>query len=256
MPRSRSSEPPRTAALALLLALSAAAALAKPVLLRETQFIAREVEAGVEVAFTMAPQGSGTAGDQPMQWRAYDADGRLIAEGAPGYGEVTVRYVPACGGVNIVRLTGNRNWYDLVPAEGSAALVAGYGIIASEFAPMHTCGDERAFHFYVPRGTERVRVRVLADSPREGVTVRLLDPDGTVVVEVADQFDRAARVEARAAPGQDGRVWSLRLAPAVGMGFDDVVLWLEEPLPPLVAYDPDTVLRLLRAIPGALPAGE
>lgn len=248
-----------TEATLVLLLITAACASAADVWLRETHFIIYEVQAGAEVAFTMTPQGSGTADPAPMSWRAYDMDGAIIAEGRPEASTVTVRYIPRESGLNIARLTGGRNWYSLAPAGGSTALADDcYGIVSSEHAHLHTCGDARAMYFYVPEGVRRVRPFVLASSPREGATFRITDPDGNVAAEMADQFDRPTRVQAQVEAGQDGRVWSLRLAPADGMPFDDVVVWFESggDVPPLVSYNPEALERLLQKIPGALRPNE
>jgi hypothetical protein len=235
-------------ALALLL-LTATSAFAKDVWLRETHFVIYEVQAGEEVAFTMTPQARGTASPQPMQWRIYDADGAIIAEGAPQSGTVTVSYTPREGGLNIARLVGNRNWYVLSLPDDR------YGIVSSNFAHLHTRGDAKPTYFFVPEGVERVEAFVLADSPREGAIIRLLDADGEVAAEKSGQFDRATKVVADVTQGQAGRVWSIQLAPAEGMSFDDVVIWFEAdgPIPPLTSYSPEALKRLLDVIPGALP---
>ncbi len=258
MPRS-----PSSSLLALALACAAVPAGAKEVWLRETHFIVYRVDAGEGVAFTMTPRARGTADPQPMQWRVYDADGALVAEGRPAHGQITVRYTSGEAGINVARLTGNRNWYELAPAEGSTTIAEDrYGIVTSEFAHLHTCGDERPVYFYVPRGAKRVRAFVLADSPKEGATFRILDPEGHVAAEIADQFDRPTKVDARVGEGQDGRVWWFRLAPAEGMPFDDVVVWfggssrVASPIPPLTSFNAEALMDLLRAIPGALPEGE
>ncbi|MFW6156812.1 MAG: hypothetical protein ACOC7J_05785 [Armatimonadota bacterium] len=244
---------------AALVLFTATCAFAKDVWLRETHFIIYEVEAGEEVAFTMEPQARGTAGRQPMHWRVYDEDGARIAEAAPQFGTVTVRYTPQRSGLNVARLIGGRNWYVLAPAEGSDALADDrFGIVSSTFAHLHTCGDAKPTYFYVPEGTGRVTAFVLADSPKEGATFRLVDPEGNVAAEESGQFDRPTKMVADVPEGRDGSVWSINLAPAEGMPFDDVVVWFEADgsIPPLTGYNPEALEHLLQVIPGAPAAGE
>lgn len=239
-----------------LVTLTAASVCAKDVWLRGTHFIIYEVEAGEEVAFTVTPQARGTAGPQPIRWQVYDAEGALIAEAPPQMGALTARYTPRRSGLNIARLTGGRNWYVIEAAENSQALAGdSYGILASDYSHQHTCGDARPIHFYVPEGVEHATVFVLSDRPPEGLTFRLLDPDGNLVAEEAGGFNRPTKIEVPVAEGHDGRVWAINLAPAEGFRFDDVVLWFEADgeIPPLTAYNPEALERLVHIIPGALP---
>jgi hypothetical protein len=114
MLRLRSTERAVGHSVAALLLLTATCAGAAEVWLRETHFIMYEVEAGEEVAFTMTPQARGTASPQPIEWRIYDAEGAIIAEAAPQFGTVTVRYMPRRSGLNVAWLIRGRTPASLI----------------------------------------------------------------------------------------------------------------------------------------------
>lgn len=217
--------------------------------LRETHFVVYSVEAGKQVAYDITPRGRGTATQQPIAYVVQDISGRSIAASDSVFGTVQVRYTPPGGGINLARIAGKRNWYTVGIPDGA------YGIVTSKFHALHMTGDERPVYFYVPDDAKRLRLYLSGDK-REGVTVQVIAPDGSVATETTVRFNESHTLEAKVAQGQDGKVWSFRVADprlkGEQYGLDDVVVYFSDNVPPLVSLNPDILVTLLQAIPGAL----
>jgi len=220
--------------------------------LRETHFVVYSVEAGKQVAYDITPRGRGTATQQPIAYVVQDISGRSIAASDSVFGTVQVHYTPPGGGINLARIAGNRNWYTVGIPNGA------YGIVTSKFHALHMTGDERPVYFYVPDDAKSLRLYLSGDR-REGATVQVIAPDGSLATETTVRFNEPHTLEAKVAQGQDGKVWSFRVADprlkGEQYGLDDVVVYFSDNVAPLVSLNPDVLVTLLQAIPGALGMG-
>jgi len=189
----------------------------------------------------------------PLEERLRGGDaviaGAIEQAKGPVFGTVQVGYTAPGGASNLARITGNRNWCTVgIPDDA-------YGIVTSKFHALHMTADERPIYFYVPDDAKRLRLYLSGDR-REGATVRVIAPDGSVATETLLRFSEAHILEAKVARGQDGKVWSFRVADPRVRGeqyeLDDVVVYFSDNVGPLVSLNPDVLVTLLEAIPGVL----
>ena len=177
--------------------------------------------------------------------RAIGPDGgELDAEIVPVGGEMPFRVTPAAAGLHLLQLRAGWNVATLEMGDQPHAYVAGAQ------APLQTVGQVERLYFFVPPGTTRLTLTASASVTGEGLLLRVLDPEGQVVVEREGDFDKPEAVRVPVGAGQAGRVWSLALLPpkAPGLHLDDVKLFLGAPLPPYLAARPEWAERFGRRV--------
>lgn len=109
--------------------------------------------------------------------------------------------------------------------------------IASNRSPMHTIRAIEKLYFYVPESCGGFHITVHADVPREAARVQILSPDGNVVKEEEEDFDKAKQIKVEVPEAWRGKAWSIAVLKPIapGLGLDDVVMWLDPKLPPYLS---------------------
>ena len=96
-------------------------------------------------------------------------------------------------------------------------------------------------YFHVPKGTKSFTVSVGAGGPGEDAWLQVFAPDGKIVVDKADGFDRAEEFTIKVPEGADGKAWRVEIKQPDWGYLEDVVLNLKG-VPPYVSVAPERLL--------------
>ncbi len=228
----------RTLALIALAAIcgSAAAQQDDPTILRHDNFLVFEAEAGetVGIAVESIPKAGYRYADELMV-EVIDSTSERTLRRLLRLGEAeTIEYRVQTGGRHAVRISSGWNMCAARIVDRPWALVAWQDV------PVSICGSMAPQYFKVPPGVERFRLTIVADVTGEGAALRVFGPDGAVVLEETDDFDRPRRFDLDVPEGADGAVWSLTVTDPEqeGLALDDVTLYLGGRIPPLLCEEP------------------
>jgi hypothetical protein len=116
-----------------------------------------------------------------------------------------------------------------------------FALVAWEQTPLNICGSFAKHYFFVPKGLSKFEIGLGADVTGEGTRLGLTAPDGTVIVDLEDDFDTVRRVKVDVPKGMDGQVWAITLDKPQDpkLVLDDVLLWLGRGLPPYLCEQPE-----------------
>ncbi len=168
-----------------------------------------------------------------VTWALIDAEGTEIASSLVLLGEAgTVEIEAPADGVYSLYINAGRNAFQVsldAPYQVLREHLRGTLWIVSETPPLY---------FYVPHAADTFTVYIKIDAAAEGCNMRVLDPDGTVVVEAQNA---SGAYEIEVPEGHRGQAWSIEITkPTVGV-FEDVNLHIEG-CPPYFAYTPEQLL--------------
>jgi len=145
-----------------------------------------------------------------------------------------IEYPVRADGLHAVRISSGWN-----PA---TARIEGkpWATVAWQDVPMSIVGAIATQYFRVPGGVESFRVSLVANVTGEGAAVRVLGPDGAVVLEETGDFDQLQTFDVGVPAGADDATWSLTVTDPgqAGLNLDDVTLYVGGHIPPLLTEDP------------------
>ena len=229
----------RTLALIALAATGGSLAAAQQdaqTILRHDNFLVFEAEAGetVGIAVEAIPRSGFTYGDDLLV-EVIDSTSERTLRRLVRLGDAeTIEYPVQTTGKHAVRVSSGWNTCTARIVDRPWALVAWQDV------PVSICGSMAPQHFKVLDGVERFQVTLSASVTGEGAALRVLGPDGALVLEEIDDFDQERRFDIEVPEGADGAVWSLTLSDPdrEGLVLDDVTFHLSGRVPPLLCEDP------------------
>ncbi|MFQ5809893.1 MAG: hypothetical protein ACE5JM_09770 [Armatimonadota bacterium] len=205
---------------------------------RHTNYVALLAEAGTPIKASLACRHHGTYEDT-LVYRLIDSasEEALVGEVLPEE-LATIELQPKRTGLHVLVLSSGWNVATIELGE------LPHAIVVKPDAPLQTVRRVERLYFYVPKGLREFSLLVSASVTREGLRFQVLDPEGRVVIDEDGDFDAERKLAATVPAGADGRAWSLAiLEPQTpGMGLDDVMLRLDEKLPPYLAKKPEWAL--------------
>ncbi len=175
-----------------------------------------------------------------------DRDSRQMLEQIiPLGGEMKLEYTVKTEGLHVLGVHSGQPLAIVRRLEGPFAL------IAWEMTPLHICGGFTKHYFYVPPGLKEFKIGVCADVTGEGARLAVWGPEGELVFEKEDDFDRPELITVPAAAGAAAQPWALTLSPPrhSKLVFDDVCLWLGRGLPPFLCERPEWLPAFLETQP-------
>jgi len=174
-----------------------------------------------------------------LQYRMVNADSRVLKKGEVGAGErVEVSDLPPSARYLVAADPGYNGVVFAVDRP--------YGIVARQSYPLGLNHPSGCLYFYVPPACRSFRVGVQCASPKEGARIVVRRPDGSQAAEFDGELDEVILREVTVPEECPGSVWALEfLEPtAPGTYVDDVNVFLEGELPPLVAPRKDWAARI------------
>jgi hypothetical protein len=202
---------------------------------RHTNYVALLADAGKPVAATLACARHGTYEDT-LVYRLIDGASEEVLAGEALPEETKhVELTPKRSGLHVLVLSSGWNVTTIDLGD------VPHAIVVKPDVPLQTVRRVGPLHLYVPKGMRAFSLFVSASVTREGLRLQVLDPDGKAVIDEDGDFDAEQKLGVTVPTGQDGRAWSLAiLEPQTpGMGLDDVMLRLDEKLPPYLAKKPE-----------------
>ena len=200
--------------------------------LRRTNYVALLGTSGKKMAVSLKSEQRASRYGEELCYMLVGPDSNELACGDIALGKsVDISAAAKADGLCVLELEAGWNVCHVDSAETPLAY------IASGSVPLHTIRVIERLHFYVPTGCKRFTIYVQADVTGEAARVQVFCPDGTMVKEEEDDFDRAGRIKLDVPAGADGKAWSLAVVrpKTKGLGLDDVTLWLDEKLPPYLS---------------------
>lgn len=203
--------------------------------LRHDNFLVFEGRAGENVRIVVTSISRGPTYAEDLQVEVIDSSSertlrRIVRLG----GTEVIDYPVRADGLHAVRISSGWN--------AATARIEGapWAIVAWRDVPVSIVGSMAPQYFRVPAGVESFRVALVADVTGEGATLRVLDPEGTVVLERTGDFDQLETFTIEVPAGADDATWSLSVTDPEqeGLTLDDVTLYLAGPVPPLLCEDP------------------
>jgi len=208
-------------------------ALAAAPVLRTRQTVALLVPPGEKLTAEVQLRRLGRY-THPVAWLVMDAAGKTVAQGEANLETSGKLDLPdAAPGV-----------YTLIAESGSNASrvvspVRGMAFAGPEYAFL---GGQPPLYFLVPEGLASFTIRLETDAPGETGKLQVLDPDGTVAGEGDTIQTGQVAVTVAVPEGMRGKVWSLKLGGAATGVCEDLRLFLDEKLPPLLSTEPGRAL--------------
>ncbi|MGD8239245.1 MAG: hypothetical protein PVH68_11870 [Armatimonadota bacterium] len=203
--------------------------------LRHTNYVALLAEAGTPIEASLACKHHGTYEDT-LVYRLIDGASEevLVGEVLPEE-SATIALQPKRTGLHVLVLSSGWNVATIDLGE------LPHAIVVKPDVPLQTVRRVERLYFYVPKGMRAFDLLVSASVTSEGLRFQVFDPGGKVVIDEDGDFDAERKLAVTVPAGADGRAWSLAiLEPRTpGMGLDDVMLRLDEKLPPYLAKKPE-----------------
>lgn len=180
----------------------------------------------------------------PLTYSVIDAQSRLLDRGIVALGARRKIDLPAAlGGLGFADLDSWLNGYHL-------QINRPYAFLASRERNLRVNSFSGDLHFYVPQGCKWFAMRVVCESPHEGAQVGLIGPDGAAVAGASGEIPVWERLRVKPAKEQCGRVWAIRISKHEGLQLDDVDLFLEGDLTPVVALSAAWAERIATKLAG------
>ena len=171
----------------------------------------------------------------PLSYHIIDEASRLLNRGILGLGakrdvRLVGRVTPFC----LIQIDSGLNGYLLrtnMP----------YCLLATRERKLRVNGFARKLYFYVAPACRRFEIRAICESPREGAQLRVMDPRGTVRASAAGEIPKWERLKVKPPVELRGQAWALDIGKHEGLVLDDVDLYLQGEIAPLVAVKPEWV---------------
>lgn len=204
-------------------------------LFRHTNYVALLAEVGETIRATVRCMHHGAYEDTLVYRLINSASEELLAGEVLPEETRRVELRPVTPGLHVLVLSSGWNVATVELGE------LPHAIVVKRDVPLQTVRRCERLYFYVPKGMREFNLFVSASVTGEGLRFQVFDPDDKVVIDEDGDFDAERKLAVTVPTGADGRAWSLTiLEPRTpGMGLDDVMLRLDEKLPPYLAKRPD-----------------
>jgi len=202
---------------------------------RHTNYVALLAEGGAPIRATLGCTHHGAYEDTLVYRLINSASEELLAGEVLPEETRRVELRPVTPGLHVLVLSSGWNVATVELGE------LPHAIVVKPDVPLQTVRRCERLYFYVPKGMRGFNLFVSASVTGEGLRFQVFDPDGNAVIDEDGDFDAERKLALTVPTGADGRRWSLAiLEPRTpGMGLDDVMLRLDEKLPPYLAKKPE-----------------
>ncbi len=202
---------------------------------RHTNYVALLAEGGAPIRATLGCTHHGTYEDTLVYRLINSASEELLAGEVLPEETRRVELRPVTPGLHVLVLSSGWNVATVELGE------LPHAIVVKPDVPLQTVRRCERLYFYVPKGMRGFNLFVSASVTGEGLRFQVFDSDDKVVIDEDGDFDAERKLAVTVPTGADGRPWSLAiLEPRTpGMGLDDVMLRLDEKLPPYLAKKPE-----------------
>ncbi|MEW6355445.1 MAG: hypothetical protein AB1696_03905 [Planctomycetota bacterium] len=200
--------------------------------LRHTNYAALLGTAGKEVGIALRSVQRAPQYGEELVYVLFGPDSNQLASGDLVLGaSKTVSATPTKDGLCVLELEAGSNICFVDAGETPLAF------IASNRSPLHTIHVIERLYFYVPESCGGFHITVHADVTREAARVQIISPEGNVVKEEEEDFDKAKQIKVEVPDAWRGKAWSIAVLKPIapGLGLDDVVMWLDPRLPPYLS---------------------
>ena len=165
----------------------------------------------------------------PLTYSIVDRESRLLSRGIVALGSQRDIDLPAkLRGLAFADLDSWLNGYRV-------RVSPPYAFLASRARNLRVNGFAGELYLYVPQECKWLAVRVICESPGEGAHVELRNSSGAVAASARGEIPQWERMRVTPAKDQRARVWAIRIGKHKGLQLDDVDLFVEGDLMPIVA---------------------